>query len=320
MSIVKYSTSNVPNTIRANNVAVGINNVNYGPTNITGFYSGSNVPSGGYVVYRFPSGDGNPNVYVAQNDTELINLAGRRNATTVDQAISHINGLSNTIIMDRNYENIITDGLVSYLDAGTLMSYLRSGTTWRDISGNGNNGTLTNGPTFNSGNGGNIVFDGSNDFISILGSTSITTATLLIWVYRNGIQPNYAGIYYSRGFQANGLSFFSTTNNLSYTWNSSSGTFSFNSNLNVPNLQWSMCAVSISATNAILYVGSSSGLSSATNNVSNSPTIINGLRIASDNFWSPFRGSVSNAMFYNRALSQTEILQNFNNMKGRFGL
>jgi hypothetical protein len=218
------------------------------------------------------------------------------------------------------YGGIVTNGLILALDAAKRDSYPGTGTTWNDISGNRNNGTLTNGPTFDAGNGGSIVFDGVNDFISILGSTSITTATLLIWVYRDGAQPNYAGIFYSRGFQANGMSFFSTTNNLSYTWNSSSSTFTFNSNLNVPNLQWSMCAVSISATNAILYVGSSSGLLSATNNVSNSSTIVNGLRIASDNFWSPFRGSVSNAMFYNRALSQTEILQNFNATKGRYGL
>ena len=218
------------------------------------------------------------------------------------------------------YGGIVTNGLILALDAAKRDSYPGSGTAWNDISGNRNNGTLTNGPTFDAGNGGSIVFDGVNDFISILGSTSITTATLLIWVYRDGAQPNYAGIFYSRGFQANGMSFFSTTNNLSYTWNSSSSTFTFSSNLNVPNLQWSMCAVSISATNAILYVGSSSGLLSATNNVSNSSTIVNGLRIASDNFWSPFRGSVSNAMFYNRALSQTEILQNFNATKGRYGL
>jgi hypothetical protein len=218
------------------------------------------------------------------------------------------------------YGGIVTNGLILALDAAKRDSYPGSGTAWNDISGNRNNGTLTNGPTFDAGNGGSIVFDGTNDFISILGSTSITTATLLIWVYRDGAQPNYAGIFYSRGFQANGMSFFSTTNNLSYTWNSSSSTFTFSSNLNVPNLQWSMCAVSISATNAVLYVGSSSGLLSATNNVSNSSTIVNGLRIASDNFWSPFKGSVSNAMFYNRALSPTEILQNFNATKGRYGL
>ena len=53
MSIVKYSTSNVANTIRANNVAVGINNVGYGPTDTTGFYRGLNVPSGGYVDGSF---------------------------------------------------------------------------------------------------------------------------------------------------------------------------------------------------------------------------------------------------------------------------
>jgi hypothetical protein len=216
--------------------------------------------------------------------------------------------------------NIVVDGLVLSLDAANTKSYPGTGTVWSDLSRNGNNGTLTNGPTFNAGNGGNIVFDGVNDFISILGSTSITTATLLIWVYRNGNQPNYAGMFYSRGSSANGINFFSTTNNLSYTWNDAPNTYNFSSGLVVPNLQWSMCAVSISATNAVLYVGSSSGLLSATNNVSHSPTTIDALRIASDNYWSPFKGSVSNAMFYNRALSPTEILQNFNATKGRFGL
>jgi hypothetical protein len=216
--------------------------------------------------------------------------------------------------------NIVVDGLVLSLDAANTKSYPGTGTVWSDLSRNGNNGTLTNGPTFNAGNGGNIVFDGVNDFISILGSTSITTATLLIWVYRNGAQPNYAGLFYSRGTSVSGIGFYGTTNNLSYTWNNAPNTYNFNSGLLVPNLQWSMCAVSVSASNAVLYVGSSNGLLSSTNNISHSSSIINALRIASDNFWSPFKGSVSNAMFYNRALSQTEILQNFNTTKGRFGL
>lgn len=216
--------------------------------------------------------------------------------------------------------DIVTNGLVIYLDAANKSSYPGTGTSWTNINGTSFNGTLTNGPTFNSNNMGNIVFDGSNDFVSLSGSIPVTTATLLIWVYRNGTQPNYAGLFYSRGTQANGISFFSTTNNLSYTWNSSSSTFNFSSNLNVPNLQWSMCAVSISTTNAVLYVGSSNGLLSATNNVSNSPTTMNAFRIASDAYWAPFRGSVSNAMFYNRALSQAEIKQNFDAMKGRYGI
>lgn len=59
---------------------------------------------------------------------------------------------------------IVTDGLVLCLDAANRESYPGSGNVWRDLAGS-NNGTLTNGPTFNSANGGSIVFDGSNDFV-----------------------------------------------------------------------------------------------------------------------------------------------------------
>ena len=61
---------------------------------------------------------------------------------------------------------IVTDGLVLHLDAANTKSYPGSGTTWTDISGKSNNGTLTNGPTFDSGNMGSIVLDGSNDYVS----------------------------------------------------------------------------------------------------------------------------------------------------------
>ena len=57
-----------------------------------------------------------------------------------------------------------TSNLVVYLDAGETTSYSGSGTTWNDLSGNGNNFTLTNGPTYTSSDGGAIVFDGTNDY------------------------------------------------------------------------------------------------------------------------------------------------------------
>lgn len=62
--------------------------------------------------------------------------------------------------------SIVTDGLVLCLDAANPRSYPLSGNTWLDLSGQGNNGTLTNGPTFSSANGGGIVFDGTNDYIN----------------------------------------------------------------------------------------------------------------------------------------------------------
>ena len=62
---------------------------------------------------------------------------------------------------------IVTDGLVLCLDAANKKSYSGSGTTWTDRSGNGNNGTLVNGPTFDSGNGGSIDFDGVDDNVNL---------------------------------------------------------------------------------------------------------------------------------------------------------
>jgi hypothetical protein len=63
--------------------------------------------------------------------------------------------------------NVVTAGLMMYVDAGVPASYPGSGTTWNDLSGNGRNLTLINGPTFNAGlNGGALVFDGTNDYLS----------------------------------------------------------------------------------------------------------------------------------------------------------
>jgi len=84
--------------------------------------------------------------------------------------------------------SIATNGLVLNLDAGNTSSYIGSGTTWTDLTGSGNNGTLTNGPIFNSGNGGSIVFDGINDVVSLgnilnMGSNSWTMSC---WVKFDG--------------------------------------------------------------------------------------------------------------------------------------
>ena len=60
---------------------------------------------------------------------------------------------------------IVSNGLVLCLDAANKRSYPGTGTTWTDLSGNSNNGTLTNGPTFSAGNMGSILFDGTNDYV-----------------------------------------------------------------------------------------------------------------------------------------------------------
>jgi len=63
--------------------------------------------------------------------------------------------------------NIVTDGLVLCLDPADKNSYPGSGTTWYDLSGNGNHGTLVNGPGFSTESGGSITYDGNNDYVTV---------------------------------------------------------------------------------------------------------------------------------------------------------
>ena len=212
---------------------------------------------------------------------------------------------------------IVTDGLVLALDAGNRKSYLGSGTAWNDVSGNNITGTLTNGPTFDTANGGSIVFDGSNDYVQTNINRSFTEMTLMGFIKRNGTQVDYAGIFFSRGSSVTGLDFYTAAQNLGYTWNNAVNTYTFNSNLLVPNNTWCMVAMSVTSTVATLYVNTSS----ATNTVSHTSTTVDDLRLGVDEFGSRFmNGNIANVMMYNRALSTNEILQNFNATRGRFGV
>lgn len=84
----------------------------------------------------------------------------------------------------------VTNGLVLALDAGNKLSYPGSGTVWKDLSGNNNNGTLTNGPTFDSNNGGSIVFDGTNDYVSnTMSNPGSMPITFEFWIYSNSSSP-----------------------------------------------------------------------------------------------------------------------------------
>jgi uncharacterized delta-60 repeat protein len=77
---------------------------------------------------------------------------------------------------------IVTDGLVLALDAANPKSYPGSGTTWTDLSGNGNTGTLTNGPTYSSANGGSIAFDGVDDYSALTSNYTLSAGwTLSFW-------------------------------------------------------------------------------------------------------------------------------------------
>jgi len=94
--------------------------------------------------------------------------------------------VNSAIASTLNYKSIVTRGLVFSYDAGALDSYPQTGTTWFDLTTNTNNGTLTNGPTFSSSDGGTIVFDGTNDSVEVTNSLgTLSNYTIGYWAYRD---------------------------------------------------------------------------------------------------------------------------------------
>jgi hypothetical protein len=215
---------------------------------------------------------------------------------------------------------IITDGLVLCLDAGNTKSYPGSGTTWRDLSGRGNTGTLTGGPTYSSTNGGSIVFDGTDDYVQISGSITTSAATFIAWIRRNGTQSTYDGILFSRGTSVTGMNF-QDSNQLGYHWNNALNTYTWQSGLIIPDLTWCMVAVSVTSTSATAYLCQSSGITSATNTVSHTSTTLDDIKIGQEDFGGRFfTGNIAQVSVYNRALTAQEVSQNFNALRGRFGI
>jgi hypothetical protein len=212
--------------------------------------------------------------------------------------------------------NLVDSGLILELDAGNTKSYPGTGTTWFDKSGYANNGTLINGPTFNTGSLGSIVFDGIDDYVNLGKPTilDLTTLTLSAWVRTTTsvnqivIGKSYLSSYYMNispntktfSFWTNGSTLPSTTIstigdpvwcNIVGTINSISKNIYFNGIIN-------------SST-----AGSVVGIDTNDVYIGNSPVLNN-----------PFVGNIANIQIYNRALSADEVLQNYNALKSRFGL
>lgn len=226
---------------------------------------------------------------------------------------------------------IVTDGLVLCLDAANPKSYPGSGTTWSDLSGNANNGTLTNGPTFNGANEGSFVFDGTNDYIT-LGTNkfkyqdNFTVETIAKFTSL----PTNTGsacsarhpIVYNHDYGYNML--VNSTGNLNFQiYNTNSNNVSLSSMALVIGSKYFHAVGIKNGTNVSLFLNGifiNSGVLS-TNAVYyiNEPFVIGGFaKCGPDRFYST--GNISLVKIYNRALTAQEISQNFNATRGRYGI
>ena len=221
---------------------------------------------------------------------------------------------------------IVTDGLVLCLDAADRNSYPLTGSTWYDLSGNANNGTIT-GATFDSGNNGSFSFDGTNDkgtFTSPINETS--NQTYEVWtnaiasasadngfayiLHNNSADSTTGNSYLTIGIRPT-QEYYAALNG-AYS-NMSSGVTASNSNIVQIILTWD-------GTTQKMYINgdlkNSDSLSTTPQNFSTTTSFGDYVSLT----YRMIQGNLYSIKVYNKALSANEVLQNYNATKGRFGL
>ena len=246
---------------------------------------------------------------------------------------------------------VLSEGMQLILDAANVKSYSGSGTSWFDLSGNGNTNTLTNGPTFSSSNQGSFLFDGTNDYSACPAISAISgnnARTITVWFKTSnainmplfgagsnsggaanqiyaatfaGSSPpaNPGGIYVA--FWSNDLYFPLTSavvfdgawKFIAYSY-SAAGNVQFCYNGTFPTTAYRWSGVWTTLTSQPFQLLSSL-------NTTNTAITIGNASVA---LWSTgstyFQGNIAHVNIYNRYLSQAEMLQTFNATRGRFGI
>jgi hypothetical protein len=238
-----------------------------------------------------------------------------------------LHGFRNSSVLSPN--QIVSDGLVLYLDASDSRSYPGSGTSWTDLTTNGYVGTLNGGMEFDSSNSGSLSFDGIDDEVSTTytGISGTSPRSLVMWVK---IATDRDSRLFTYGISANGQRWTFRADSTFYTPRIEIGGgnyYSTDNNFKIAKNEWVMCSV--------VYPGNSSSIFSHELYFNNSLcTSMTGTDFAVNTVLSPSvligvgpipasvktLGNISQVLFYDRALSSTEISQNFNALRGRYGI
>ncbi len=331
-------SAKVANSIKKNNIDIGVALDNYrtNPGGLTWYNSLDSTNQ--YVIYSdsFSLGlstqaNATPVSWATGDLTDASLLAtvnrlpGRSNQTpftTAAQAFEWLAASTTFNLIGGVLDNIVTNGLMIYLDASQKGSYPGSGNVWYDLSGANNNATMYNGVTYNSG--GWMDFDGSNDYCQInYNSASMDLwkmeQTVSVWVYhtnttgrRNIWDQAYGG--YGTWTHEAGL-------NINYYYgNAGSNTQPYTSRNsgNTPRGVWNHITITRSLTTVSWYINGvlvNSGSNSYGVLATTPQRVWLGAGYAG--YWQGRMGSV---MAYSRALTATEVLQNFNASKTKYGL
>jgi len=267
---------------------------------------------------------------------EDYNLQGGLRKIIWDAAVSPQTSLSDIFALKFSTGNLILSGaltiktppkinttnLVLHLDAGNSSSYSGSGTTWTDLSSSSNNGTLTNGVTYSSDNGGVLVFDGTDDYVVTSSDMFNANAnfTFSMWLNSDSFAVQKAFVADVDNSQSlflrynnNGIQL--VNSNTEVLGNFSSSTLSTNT--------WYNITFTKSSTTYTLYINGSSvfSLTGISHSFTHSPTTIgaNKNNTPPPAYKNNFDGKIGQVLAYSSALSDDLIQQNYNALKSRYG-
>jgi hypothetical protein len=287
----------------------------------------TNVTNKSYFLMGVTNATAGSEVLATELTLTEGSMPGGPGLTTSGNCLNWFSTQTDKMIFNRDYESIVTSGLTLNLDAGfspsfaTIPSNANSSTVtpWYDLSLSGNNGTLTNGPTYSSVNGGSIVFDGSDDYINLFALNSTSSLTIDFF-FKN----SSAGIKVITGMYNGGPDWWIGI------WEDNKFRFSFGSpskaEVNTPFtvndglIRHASCVYDKNSNTILLYINGTLQSTGSTPSTVTQP--VGNLTIGKfgelDAYFWP--GNIYNYKIYNRALSSTEVLQNYNALKGRYGI
>jgi hypothetical protein len=322
---IKFSTSGSSNSLRKGNCSFGTNQTSYAETADTGFWNGMVIPTGGYIIYQERSGSEFANFgYSAASIPDgaaLIKYAqqsGASNISTAGDALAWIATQPGLFCVNQDYPGFVTEGLIFNLDSTFLESYPTQGNTWYDISGNSSDFSLINGATLDQVTR-SLIFDGTDQFaLKQNASYSTTDFTIEVFLYP---ETNTNSGVFAIAVPANDNALIILILNGSYIMYgpSNDSTTNYVPSLSAPLNTWQKITRTRQGSTEKVYFNGQlvytlenwqSGVSLATGG-----SIGIGLELDSlsgGNYSQIFKGKIFQTTLYNRALSDTEVLQNYN--------
>jgi hypothetical protein len=323
---IKYTTGTETDALVKGNFRIGTGDVGKGPTSTTGYYNGITPPSEGYTIYLNKE-TGGPSIYTASNDSQLISLTNSiagTSYTTAAECLNYFSSQTDKMVFNSDYPSIVTSGLILNWDPGFTPSYPQTGTLVYDLSSSGSDGSLINGVGFNSSNRGSLTFDGADDRVnssSDLSSLPLgdNPRSMMYWIYPNDVTTSVL-------IQIAGYGLDNGTGNLfcgcigsgtkSFLWANSNN---YSSSHSITANTWQHIAWVKTSGNIVCYKNgvADSGGSYTINTVASRPYM--GI-VYNKNIYEYYNGRIGNFLIYDRALSASEVSQNYNATKSRFGL